>query len=385
MENKINRRRISILFLIDQIWSEKGGTEQHLWWLLKKLPRDFYNINLIVFSDVRNCDPNLIPVKPFIMGRKYGLGWCSFLSRFIALVFYIIKHKIDIVHAFTPNDELVAVWACFFARRGKVCSHRRNIGYSLTFYKKLKSFITQVFNIKYIANSNAAQISATKNERIGFNKIEIIKNPLSQERAIDGFKNPISLSSLGIPNNSPIVGIVATVRPVKGYEVFLKASKKVLDLVPGAYFLCIGEQDHDYFNSLRILEKNLDLNGRVIWYGGLDNPYRILQMVTVAVLSSHSESLSNAVLEYANAERAIVSTDVGGMSEIIINNETGFLVPSNQPELLAERIVTLLNDHEKRMVFGVNAKRLVMNCCSEGKILNQYNKFYKNLYIQLKK
>jgi glycosyltransferase involved in cell wall biosynthesis len=381
ISNSLNDHpNISILFLIDQFWSERGGSEQHLLWLLKHLPTEYFTKKFIIFSDARTTDFNDFSVTPVILGRMHGKGWRHFKSRFSSLVNFINKNKIDIVHAFTPFDEIIAVAACRLGKRCKVCAHRRNIGYSLNLYKKLMSRIIQIFKVSYIANSENAKLVAVKMEGINVDRVSIIHNPVNLERANQGAKKKITKSQLGVPDDSPIIGMVATVRPIKGYEVFIRAAKNVLKIHPNAYFLSIGEQQPIYLNNMKKLARDLGIADQFIWHGGLDNPFKILNLFTVSVLSSFSESFSNAVLEYAVAERPIIASDVGGMREIINDGKTGFLVPSNRPDILADRIVTLLEDPEKRFNFGIEAKNFVMTHFSEEIILKQYIDFYRNIY-----
>ncbi|MGL6194520.1 MAG: hypothetical protein ACRC2T_06820, partial [Thermoguttaceae bacterium] len=139
------KNKTNILFLVDQIWSGKGGSEQHLLWLLRKLPDSEVTKHLIVFTAIREASEEVFPVKPLVLGKQYGEGRWAFYRRFFALVRFIQENKIDIIHAFTVQDELVANLACVFARRGKVCGHRRNIGYALDTKTKFLSKIVQRF------------------------------------------------------------------------------------------------------------------------------------------------------------------------------------------------------------------------------------------------
>ncbi|MGL6193385.1 MAG: glycosyltransferase, partial [Thermoguttaceae bacterium] len=235
------------------------------------------------------------------------------------------------------------------------------------------------FKIPYIANSEAAKVAAWEKEGIPADRFTIIYNPVFTDRYEDGVTNLISRSELGVPDDATIVGMVATVRPIKGYEVLVQAAKIILEKHPNAYFLCVGEQQEDYLDELRILADKLGVTDRIIWYGGIDNPYRITPHFTVAVLSSHSESFSNAVLEYSVAGLPIVASDVGGMKEIITDGKNGFLVPADNPEILADRILQLLDSQELRKSFGDAVQRLVTEQFTEAEVLSQYKNFYEKI------
>jgi len=317
-------------------------------------------------------------VKPIILGALYGTGFFSFFRRIYALFSYIKKNDINIVHAFTVNDEVFAAIVCFFSSVGRVCAHRRNIGYALNFKKKYMSYFVQCFNVRYVANSEAAKKAAVHNEGINPDRISVIHNPVFLKRAQEGFENQISRSDIPVPTGCPLIGMVASVRKIKGYEVFLQSAHQILKKIPNAYFVCVGEQD-SYLNALKDLSKKLNIEERIVWFGRIDNAFRILPHFTIAVLSSHSESFSNAVLEYAVAGKAIVATNVGGMRQIVTDGESGFLVPPNNSKLFADRVVELIESPEKRMSFGFKAKKFVINEYYENNIIDKYINFYLNL------
>src|SRR5207237_9688769 len=74
----------------------------------------------------------------------------------------------------------------------------------------------------------------------------------------------------------------------------------------------------------------------------------LLAASDICVLSSQAEGFSNSILEYMAAGRAVVATDVGGASEAIVEGETGYLVKSGDDQAMAERIISLLQDPDRR-------------------------------------
>lgn len=363
--------------MIDQIGTEKAGSEQHLLWLLRKLPEDRLEKHFIVFCGIRAADPTKFPVAPTILGKTYGEGSLkSFLRRFRALVRYIREHRIDVIHAFTPRDELVGVLAARLAGKCRVVAHRRNVGYLATPKSKRYTRIVQYFNVPYIANSEAAKDAAFHIEGIRPQRFTLIRNPVSLQRLEEGEKNRIPRSELHVPEDAKIVGMVATIRPIKGHDTLLKAAKIILEQFPDTYFLLVGEQEHPWAETLKTLASDLGIADHILWFGGIENPFQILHHFDVAVLSSNSESFSNAVLEYSVAGLPIVATEVGGMKEIVLDGETGFLVPPGNPEQFAERVIELLRDPEKRKQFGQAGRKYVMRQYEENAIVDQYLDFY---------
>ena len=369
---------------MDHCRTPHGGTEQHLLWLFNSLDPERFEKFFVVFSQL-DCPPDVFPVPPLVLGRMYGNRKRSLFRRFRALVRYLCDNRIDLIHAFTPNDEVLACYAAMFARRNRgqripVVGHRRNLGYAMGNKHFLMRRLTKRFDIAYLANSRAAVEAALEKEGIPRERLTVIPNPFSRSRWEAGRASLLSRQELGLDANDFVVGSVATIRRIKGYETLVQAARLVVDKHPNARFLCIGGvDDMPYLDELQSLAAALGLERRIVWYGDMDNPFRVLPIFDVAVLSSDSESFSNSVLEYAAAGLPIVASEVGGMSEIVTDGENGFLVPPRQPERLAEKIITLIENPELRRTFAEGAAETARRNFDESVILLRYTGFYENL------
>ena len=375
--------RLRILFMMDYVFMPRGGTELHLVWLQNSLDPERFEKFFLVFSQL-DCPSEMFPVQPLVLGQIFGNRKFSWWKRFQALIRFLCDHHIDLIHAFTPADELLACYAVLFARRklGKsisIVGHRRNIGYALGYKHRIMGLLTRRFTIAYLANSRAAVDAAFGKEGISRERFTVIYNPLSRSRREAGQASPVSRAELGLDAGDFVIGSVATVRRIKGYETLIRTARLVVDKHPNVRFVCVGVDDcMDYLVELRALAAELGLERHFLWYGDLDNPYRVLPIFDLAVLSSYSESFSNSVLEYTAAGLPIVASNVGGMSEIIIDGENGFLVPPKRPECLAEKINMLIGNPALRNTFAERATETARNF-DESAILRQYVGFYEKL------
>ncbi len=374
---KCNGRRTRILYLLDQLYSARGGAEQHLHWLLSRLPEDQFEKHFAILSTVHNCDMSTWPVTATVISEKCGLGPRNWWCRLRAVTKMIREQRIDIIHTFCPMSECVALLSKMIGCRAKVVGSRRNTGYCLARFGSIRSRTLQVFKAAYVANSEAARAHAVAREKISPKRITVIPNPVCEQRIVDGMRNLRPRSELA-DENTLIVAMVATVRPVKDYLTFVHAARIVADRYPSVRFVSIGEQEHGQ-EELIDLTNSLNLGNQFLWLGGTDNPYSLLPHVDVAVLSSHSESFSNAVLEYSAAGLPSVVADVGALSEIVLDGETGFVVPPACPEALAGRILELLRDRTLRKRLGAAGRNHVLEHFSESTVLDAYIMFYERL------
>ena len=371
-----------ILYFIDDFESEVGGTEQNLVWLLNRIPEDEFEKHFLVFSTVWACDPEKLPIVPRRLAEEFGFGWKTWRRRIREAGKFIEKNQIDLVHVVTTYSELAATLSSLAGgRRVNLLANRRDIGYHWTWRGKMVSRFVQKFGTHYIANSEAARQAAHRLEGIRLDRIEVIRNPISELRYQEGMADPLPRNET-LPNvskDAKIVGMLASVRPIKDHVSLLHAAVKILERNPNTIFLMVGDTEHAYQNEMADLAEKLGVAENIVWYGPCPNPYRILPLFDVAVLSTHSESFSNAVLEYAASGRAIVVSNVGGLGELVKHEETGLLVPPESPDDLAAAINRLLENDELRNKFGAAAKHFAFAEFQEQKILGQYVDLYHRL------
>jgi L-malate glycosyltransferase len=373
--------RIAILILIDDFVGPEGGTEQHLLFLQRELPRDRFDLHFGVLTRIQRMSAESFPVRPVMLGEGTRAGPRGALQRLRNLSQLIKSVDADVVHAFCRKSELYACMAVRTAGRGRVLGVRRNIGYWHTWRSRWTARLVGLFGgAAYAANCEAARQFAAQVEWISPRRVCVIQNPVSTRRLKEGLAHVPSRSSLGILDGEQVVGMVATVRPIKDYTTFLLAARLVLDKHPHTRFLVIGyDEGKCYAAEMRRLANQLNVEGHVCWLGPIPNPISVLPLFDVAVLSSQSEAFSNSVIEYAAAGVATVATDVGGVREIIDDSQTGFLVPPQSPEAMAERISQLLGDDSFRHAMGENAGHKAMSCFSEERALREYGDLYGRL------
>jgi glycosyltransferase involved in cell wall biosynthesis len=133
----------------------------------------------------------------------------------------------------------------------------------------------------------------------------------------------------------------------------------VVDAIPEAHFLVIG--DGPQMSFLKTLAMDLNLENQVHFLGFQRQLGDIFAAVDINCLSSYpqQETLSVAAIEAMSAGLPIVCTDVGFMNEIVIPNETGFLVPVDDPDSLAIKIIYVLKNPEQQQYMGRQARKLV--------------------------
>jgi L-malate glycosyltransferase len=184
------------------------------------------------------------------------------------------------------------------------------------------------------------------------------------------------------------VTIVANMRhEVKDYPMFLRAARRVNNAIPDVGFLLAGEGELK--SSLESLAATLGLANKTLFLGRVADIATLLSVSEVGVLTSKAEGFSNSILEYMAAGRPVVATDVGGAREAIVDGETGYLVGSGDDELMAARIISLLESPEIATRMGEAGKQVVADRFSTAAQLHKtealYEKFLRKKYGQAEK
>lgn len=379
--NKINSfvGKKRILFLIDQIYSFTGGTEQHISFLMKRLPEHNCEIYFGVLRELGEIDKNAFPVEPFYLGLKTFRSLKQIVKCSQQLVDFIKRNEIRIVHTFFPDSELIGLFAVRKVPTCTLIATRRNMGYWHT-WKSLwfARLVNQVIP-NFLANCEAVKKQTSQKEWVQHKKVHCIYNPYPSHR-LSELDSAVSGQSMQIQEKEFVVGMVANVRPVKNYANFIQAAKIIYDKFPNVKFLIVGSTVlSNYKQSIDHLISKLNLEETIIFTNEVDNPIPYVELFDVAVLSSDSEGFSNALIEYGMSGIPTVATDVGGNKEVVINNSTGFVVPPNSPIFLAQSILKLLESPELRKEFGTNAQKIISRKFDPKSIVSAYLNYYENL------
>jgi glycosyltransferase involved in cell wall biosynthesis len=169
--------------------------------------------------------------------------------------------------------------------------------------------------------------------------------------------------------DSPLVGVVARLEPEKGHPTLLEAWPKLLESVPDAHLIVVGEgSQRDALEaqaaSLGLLgsdpgEPSSALGRRVIFTGRRDDVPAVTAALEVAVLPSYREAQGLSILEAMALSRPVVASRVGGIPEMIEDGLSGLLVPPRNPDALARAISRLLLDHPYADTLGRAGRELV--------------------------
>lgn len=294
------------------------------------------------------------PLKSFYDSNALN-QWRRFRS-------FLRNERIDIVHA---HDFYTNIFGTFGAAAAgvpaRIASRRETEGIRTP----LKRWIERrAFSLAdaVLANAEAVRQQVIE-EGVPAEKTVTIYNGMDTRRVSPQpvMRRDEALAAFNLPSDVPrrFVTIVANMRhAMKDQATFLRAAKRVRDVVPQAAFVLAGEGE--LVGELKALSASLGLERDAFFIGRCHRVSELLALSDVCVLSSKGvEGFSNSILEYMAAARPVVATDVGGAREAVIDGETGYIVPRGDAEALAARITMLLQEPERARAMGIRSLQVV--------------------------
>jgi len=185
---------------------------------------------------------------------------------------------------------------------------------------------------------------------------------------------PTRRRELGLGEDDPVIGYVGRFVPIKDLATLIEAFAIVLRQLPAAALILAG--DGPVRPELESLGRRMNLGDRMRFLGWSNDLVSLYATMDVCALSSLNEGTPVALIEAMASSKAVVSTNVGGVPDIIDDGRTGILVPPGDAEALAGAIVGLLKDREARCRIGGAARESVSARFRQERLVDDVARMY---------
>ncbi|WP_158275701.1 glycosyltransferase family 4 protein [Marinilabilia rubra] len=324
------------------------------------------------------------PLKKFISNEVnyFFLGKRNFLDirAFMQLINYIKNNSIQIVHAHSTSFSWAFGIKLFFPRIKVMwhIHHGNSVNYSKIRTWLLKN-ISAFFDFVFVVNQPLY--------KWGIEKLKIPESRISCLRNFPSLrfeKDRYQLEDLPKSYAFPKILHLAYFRPPKDHFMLLKAFARVREkYLEAQLYLVGGNKGDEYFEKVKqeIERLNSD-NASIHVLGSRDDVGKILKNCHVGVLSSVSEGLPLALLEYGLAGLPVVCTSVGECSVVLNNGEFGTLVAPAQPDLFSKAIISVLDNPDGSKNKAKALKREVEMKYSEASVIDDITTIYNHHLAQ---
>lgn len=302
---------------------------------------------------------------------------CSFDFAFLAgIVRFLKEQRVNVVHSHEFFMNLYATAAANLASIPVVATVHGGIEYCAL--KMRRRLAYRFVALRGCMVTVCHQVAERVHNKLGIpmKRMRTIYNGIDRELPDDANLKKLRFE-LGLAEGAPVIGMVGNLYPVKGYPFFIQSMQRVKHQFPDARFIICGRGRLQA--ELEALARQCGLENSLQFLGFRTDVRQLLQTMDIFVLSSLSEGLSLAILEAMDAGKPTVVTNVGGNPEIVVDGETGFLVPAENPEILAEKVSLLLSDRELGRQMGQNGHQRVLSLFSRERMVQNYQNLYEAL------
>lgn len=381
---QVQEDKLRILYIIDTyVGVNAGGSERHLYNVISRLDPACFDATVVQLTQITDIPYPVghldgkahIKVMHWPVGRIYGVDGLSTIKKVQDLV---REESIDIVQSAHEKSDLIN--AVLTVSRGKPIkiSSRRDMGFKKNARLKM---LFRILNSRFstvIAPSRAILDDLIENENVKpdntsliFNGVDLDQFPNSSKRLKEKARRRLAL-----PEDSVVLGSVASLQPVKGHRFLLQAFEQVMHDIPGVKLLLVG--DGGLRNELEKQVHSTSCADSVVFLGQRDDVDSIIHAFDAVVSSSLSEGSSNALLEAAASGIPIIATRVGGNHEIVQDGINGYLVAPSDVNGLYRGIVRLLADPNTQLDMGRESRRLAELQFSMDAMMAGYQRLYHN-------
>lgn len=294
-----------------------------------------------------------VPCEPILHGLDFPPASIARCVRALR------RHRSQVLLSSMDNDRRLSVPA---ARLLGIPTVARRLGaepFSAAWLQRRADRLVQ----HYVANSHASrQVTLQSGPWLKDSQVSVIYNGID----VDAFAS-WAPADLGIPDGAFVVGYVGRLDAEKGTDLLAAAWPRINAAVPDAHLALAG------IGKLEgTLRAELGDDPRVHFLGFRRDVASLIKAADLVVVPSRSEAFGYAAAEAMAAGVPVVAARVGGLPEVLVDGETGLLVAPESPDAIADGVISLARDPERRRAFGQAGQARVRDRFSLTRVLDEY-------------
>jgi glycosyltransferase involved in cell wall biosynthesis len=328
--------------------------------------RRFYHRHCFVTGSYQQVEPSYHKPTPYLRAN-------------VKLMRELRRHDVRIVHC---ADVLSAHYAAVAGRLAGAyvishvrCQHSAISRRDQTFLMPVEKFIFVSQNTWDVFGINVPASDG-----------QVLYEGLAESAGGSAWSREDARAQYGIAADALVVGMASRVHPCKDFETLIHAAARMRDEFPGCVFLIAGDNEkeaahREHYLRLRSLLRETGTESNFVFAGFEGDMSRFYAAIDAFALSTHGEGMPLVVLEAMAHGTPVVASDVGGISEIVVHEQTGLLVPPQAPAQFADALSSVLRNPEKARELARAACEHVRHDFSE----QQFHQRVKDLYCGIAK
>lgn len=365
------------LFQIDAGKEWRGGQRQSLF-LAKELKRKGLPFFFIVQPESplhqKACEAEL-PVLPFKIRNEFDL------PAILRLAWAMKRKKCLLVHFHDAHSAAVGSVAASLAKVSfRIITRRVDFPLKKNYFSRRK----YMKNVDAIIAISEGVKKVLVEGGVDPENVEVISSGIDFSSFEEDSSALTSKDYLhrefSFAVDDYLVGIVAHLADHKGHQYLIQATKILKQQAPKIKTIIVGEGPLSM--ELDRQAKELDVEDIIFFLGFRKDIPKILSSLDLFVLSSHLEGMGSSILDAMASRLPVVATKVGGIPEVVINGETGLLVPPRNPSALARAILRLYSDKTLASRLGQKGYELVHRKFSAEAMAEKVVRLYEKIGLR---
>ncbi len=376
MDNQPVDQRINIAVVCSTL--QVGGAEQLLKELLLNLNQEEFHLKLMFLKTPGPIGDELIQrgleaEDSILKGGKYNplnlIHLTKRLKKFNPHLIFQINHLDALIFA-TISAKLLGLPTINW--HNETYKPYRFHAITMICRSILQNMATTI-----VAAANGHKQYLIQHEKVQEEKIIVIHNGVDPARAQSKLSQTEARTLYHLPEKGKIIAQIAALRPDKAHKTMLEALEILIQQVPEAFLILTGEGS-ERVNIEHLIRKKR-LKDHCCLLGKQKEIGDVIATADVVALSSNpkQETLSVAAIEAMFAGKPVISTRVGFMDEIVLDQQTGLLVPHNDPAALAEAFMTLFSDPNKRKEMGQKGRQHIATLCHISAMTTGFERLFR--------
>lgn len=381
--NAASTRQLRVVFVTSLIL---GGSERQMMELAKRLPKDRFDVTFLLIGE-RGPHAEVVEswgVRVMALGasRQRGTPFPLFAARvsgkILKYAWWCRRERFDIADAWLFHGYGLAGVTKPFSGVPILVSGRRSLSdfkATFGFAQRLVDRIALRASDAIVANSQYVVEDVARREGVDPGRLRVIRNGVLIPDPMAAERRDELRAGWGAQPQHVVIGCVANHRAGKGLVELIDTAATLRTTVPDARYVLVGDGQDALVEQVRrsgvediVVLHGQELDARTL-YGAFD----------IVVQTSRAEGLPNAVMEGAAAGRAIVATAAGGTPEIVIDGETGLLVPVGDAAALQAALARVVHDPDLRDRLGDAARAHVATTFGMDRFIAETAALYEEL------
>ena len=366
-----------------------GGPSVHVILLTAGLDARGYRTRLVVGQEASH-EGNMLPLaadKGVICEPMEGLGreihFVSDFRAFLGLYRLLKEFRPAIVHTHTAKAgflgriaaRLVGVPVVVHTFHGHVL--RGYFGPLKTaLFRRLETGLARLADVLVVVSDPIKQ-DLVDLRVAPADRIRVVRLGLELGHLVEPLPRGALRAPAGVPDGSPLIGMVGRLVQIKDVPTFLQAAVLVRKAMPDSHFALVG--DGEERSLLEVECQQLGLQGAVFFHGWRRDLAAVYGDLDVVVNSSRNEGTPVALIEALAAARPVVATRVGGTADLLAEGSHGLLVPPGDPKALAAAILVSLREPAAARMRALTGRATVLERYSAARLIDDVDHLYRDL------